>query len=239
MVVLGIGHRRICHGVVSSQTLGIGLTMAGTSSPNMLPADLQLQDQEQRDAIRARLADFAAVPPEAYFYELCYCLCTPQSKAVHAFAVVERLRDVHFMELGWDPTPLLRDPATYIRFHTTKGARLLAARQAWPEIARALATPMPPEEIRDWLVTAVNGFGMKEASHFLRNIGRRGLAIIDRHLLTNLIACGVYTSLPSLHSPKRYRIIERRFRTFSSRVGIDMDELDLLFWSNQAGLILK
>lgn len=213
--------------------------MAGTSIPAVLPQDLQQQYEEQRVAIRARLADFAAVPPEEYFYELCYCLCTPQSKAVHAYAVVERLREGRFMELGWDPTPVLRDPATYIRFHTTKGARLLAARESWPEIARALATPMPPEEIRDWLVRAVNGFGMKEASHFLRNIGRRGLAIIDRHLLTNLVVCGVYRSIPPVHSPKRYRTIERRFRSFSERVGIDMDELDLLFWSKQAGLILK
>lgn len=213
--------------------------MAGASIPNVLPADLQLQYEAQREAIRARLADFTAVPPEAYFYELCYCLCTPQSKAVHAYAVVERLRDGRFMELGWDPTPVLRDPATYIRFHTTKGARLLAARESWPEIAHALATPMPPEEIRDWLVGAVNGFGMKEASHFLRNIGRRGLAIIDRHLLTNLVACGVYRVIPPLHTHKRYRTIERRFRSFSQRVGIDMDELDLLFWSKQAGLILK
>lgn len=207
--------------------------------PSELPPLLQQQYAERREAILNRLAEFAAVPPDDYFYELCYCLCTPQSKAVSAFAVVEQLRADAFMERGWDPTPLLRQPETYIRFHTTKGARLLAARAAWPSIAQALAEPLPPGMTRDWLVRHVNGLGMKEASHFLRNIGRRGLAIIDRHLLTNLLACGVYTRMPLISTQKRYVSVERRFQRFSERVGIDMDELDLLFWSNQAGLILK
>lgn len=194
---------------------------------------------ERKQAIDERLAEFAAVHPDAYFYELCYCLCTPQSKAVSAFAVVQRLQAEQFFEVGWDPTSVLRNPDHYIRFHATKAARLLAARASWPAIADVLASSIPPEAEREWLVQHVNGFGYKEASHFLRNIGRRGLAIIDRHLLTNLVSCGAYARIPVITSKRRYLNVERRFQRYAEHVGIDMDVLDLLFWSEQAGLILK
>lgn len=207
--------------------------------PNTLPQHLAVQFAERREAIQARLRDFASVPASQHFYELCYCLCTPQSKAVHADAVVQALMQGRFLEEGWDPTPLLRDPAHYIRFHRTKGARLLALRAQWDVLGPILRSPMPPDQLREILVREVSGFGMKEASHALRNIGKRGLAIIDRHLITNLVACGVYARPPVLGSIKRYLAVERRFKAYASAVGIDMDELDLLFWSDQAGLILK
>jgi thermostable 8-oxoguanine DNA glycosylase len=38
--------------------------------------------------IRNRLSEFRAVPDTDYFYELAYCLLTPQSSAVHAGRVV-------------------------------------------------------------------------------------------------------------------------------------------------------
>jgi N-glycosylase/DNA lyase len=158
---------------------------------------------------------------------------------VNAFRVVELLQADGFYERGWDPVDLLRQPEHYIRFHATKAKRLLEARSAWPEIAAMLASSLPPTQEREWLVQHVNGFGYKEASHFLRNIGRRGLAIIDRHLLTNLVACGVYARVPDIGTKKRYIVVERRFQRFATRVGLDMDVLDLLFWSEQAGLILK
>jgi N-glycosylase/DNA lyase len=207
--------------------------------PTSLPVHLQRQYDERRGAILARLHDFAAVPRDRYFYELCFCICTPQSKAVHADAVVRELEAGKFFEQGWDPTQLLRRPDRYIRFHVTKGARLLALRRMWTSIDAILDLSQPPALIRRHLIDTVKGLGMKEASHALRNIGARGLAIIDRHLLTNLVACGVYDTPPPLGSVSRYETVERRFGAFASSVGIDMDELDLLFWSDQAGLILK
>jgi N-glycosylase/DNA lyase len=92
---------------------------------------------------------------------------------------------------------------------------------------------------RDAIKEMVNGFGLKEASHFLRNIGHRGLAIIDRHLLTNLVVCGVYDAIPSVATVQRYREVELALLAYSKSVSIDMDELDLLFWCAQTGHILK
>jgi N-glycosylase/DNA lyase len=88
-------------------------------------------------------------------------------------------------------------------------------------------------------VRNVRGLGWKEASHFLRNIGWHDLAILDRHILRNLVRHGVLRSVPATLTRSRYLAIERKFRQFAGAVGISMDELDLLFWSRATGEILK
>jgi N-glycosylase/DNA lyase len=195
---------------------------------------------ERQEGIRQRLEEFTAVPPEEYFYELVYCLLTPQSSAVHAAGAVEALRGAGFPEeRTLDLAAILGDRAHYIRFHHTKARRLREAHESFGEIQPHLAPGRPPREVRDWLASRVKGFGLKESSHFLRNIGHRDLAILDRHILKNLVRHGVLRSLPGSLTARRYRAIEERFARFAAAVGISMDELDLLFWSRETGDILK
>ncbi len=94
-------------------------------------------------------------------------------------------------------------------------------------------------ESREWLIKNVKGLGRKEASHFLRNIGHQDLAILDRHILKNLVRVGAIGRLPKTLTTKRYSAIEQKFLQFSHTIGIPMDELDLLFWSLETGEILK
>ncbi len=209
------------------------------SLPDQLPEDLRILYKERRPAIRRRLADFAAVRPEDWFYELAYCLLTPQSKAAHAGQVVSQLQAIDYQGKGGEVVDILRAPFNYIRFHNVKADRLARLRRGWKETQKLIAGAEDAKTIRDQLAETVNGLGMKEASHFLRNIGYLDLAIIDRHLITNLIHCGVFLELPAPSSPKRYRAIETRFAAYADHIGIPMDELDLLFWSNITGEILK
>ena len=44
--------------------------------------------KERRIAIKKRLKEFSEVRPKDYFYELVYCLLTPQSSAANAEQVV-------------------------------------------------------------------------------------------------------------------------------------------------------
>jgi N-glycosylase/DNA lyase len=201
--------------------------------------DLHRDHRLRGSAIKRRLADFEAVPEAEYFYELAYCLLTPQSSAVNAGRVIERLKTAEFIETGADPTPILRSRDHYIRFHNTKARRLLRAREMFPDIRRAILCGNSPSATRIWLVGNVDGLGWKEASHFLRNIGRRGLAILDRHILKNLVRHGVIRAQPVSLTPSRYEAIEAEFSRFAGVLGIPMDELDLLFWSNATGKILK
>lgn len=179
------------------------------------------------------------MPPSEYFYELCFCLCTPQSKARSADAVVTLLREHGFREQPFDPAGLLRQPEHYIRFHNTKARRLLAVRDQFPDIGAMLGSQREPEQKRRWLVENVNGIGMKEAAHFLRNIGYRDLGILDRHILKHLTACGVFPAVPNVGSLRRYVEAEAAFRSFAAATGIPMDELDLFFWYLEAGEIFK
>src|SRR2546426_6830419 len=190
-------------------------------------------------AIRTRLRDFSQVPPNEYFYELVYCLLTPQSSAVNADKVVRLLREQNFLHRDIDPEPILNRKDCYIRFHRTKARSLVIIKPQFSHVARQLENGSSSAELREWLVKNVRGIGWKEASHFLRNIGHRDLAILDRHILKNLVRFRVMRRLPKTLTPKRYLIIEKRFRRFAREIGIPMDELDLLFWSIETGEILK
>ncbi len=203
------------------------------------PQPLRKEFQRLKPAIKSRLEDFRAVPTTEYFYEMCFCLCTPQSKAEHADIVVKLLKQGDFHRTGFDPMPLLRDPAHYIRFHTTKAKRLLAAREQWSETSFILASNKTAEEKREWLAENINGFGWKEASHYLRNIGYRNLPILDRHILKHLVRCGVFPEVPSIGTRKRYFEAAGAFQRFADDIGIPLDEVDLFFWALEAGLVLK
>jgi N-glycosylase/DNA lyase len=174
-----------------------------------------------------------------------YCLLTPQSSAVNASKVVEKLHSMDFEVRQIETVEVLRHKDHYVRFHNTKARHLARAKALFPDIKQQLMRfPREAEEnevraLRAWLTQNVPGLGWKEASHFLRNIGYRNLAILDRHILRNLQRHGVIRSIPKSLSPKLYAEIEARFQAFAAEVGIDMDALDLLFWSRETGEIRK
>jgi N-glycosylase/DNA lyase len=217
---------------------GVSVVRLRTRTYAAIP-ELLAEFEKKREAIRKRLEDFARVRPDEYFYELAYCICTPQSSAVHAARAVAlmQLADIEWNHI--DPLPYLHQKTHYIRFHKTKAQHLIRARAIFPEIRMALQNGHTSHQLREWLVVNVQGLGWKEASHFLRNIGHRDLAILDRHILRNLKEHRVIRSIPASMTRRRYLDTEQRFLAFAQRVGISVDELDLLFWSRETGEILK
>ena len=209
--------------------------------------ELRAEYAAKRTAIEARLADFRQIgrlADERLFEELCFCLLAVQSKAHSADAA---LRDLVHDGLLW--TGRERQIATYLRhrtrFHNHKAAYIVRARERFfsvdgAPLSRSLGSTPSPQEARAWLVREVDGLGWKEASHFLRNIGRgEDLAILDRHILRNLAWHGVLGRPPESLTPRRYLAIEGRMLRFSDDVGISMASLDLVFWSRETGEIFK
>jgi N-glycosylase/DNA lyase len=201
--------------------------------------ELRVAHAARGPAIRKRLAEFAAVPRDAYFFELVYCLLTPQSSAVNAGEAVAALESLGRFDEPEPVAAILGRRSSYIRFHRTKARRVCEAAARMAEILQAMGEERDAEALRAWLVHNVRGLGWKEASHFLRNVGYRNLAILDRHILRNLRTHGALRSIPAVLTPGRYRTVERAFRRFASAVEIPLDELDLLFWSGATGRILK
>jgi len=202
--------------------------------------ELEHHYQTHKEAIRIRLSEFQSVPPLEYFYELTYCLLTPQSSAAHAEQAVAQLRNAGFRSQYIDPEPILRRKEHYIRFHRTKTRHLLHMKEQFSDITQKLSEPASAFDLREWLVMHIVGLGYKEATHFLRNIGKNdGLAILDRHILRMLERMGVVHSIPKSINKKQYLEIEQRFKIFAKDIGIGVDELDLVFWSMGTGEILK
>jgi N-glycosylase/DNA lyase len=210
-------------------------------NPRYKDIDILLEDyKKKRTAIQQRLNDFRTITRTDYFYELVYCFMTPQSSAVNSAKAQQMLMTHNFQSTEIDPEPLLHQKEYYIRFHKTKAKLLITMKQHYNEILQKILNGDSAFEKRKWLAENVKGIGYKEATHFLRNVGLNdGLAILDRHILKNLKKHGAIRSLPKTLTKKKYLALERRFQQFAKDVGIPIDELDLLFWSNETGEILK
>ena len=131
-----------------------------------------------------------------------------------------------------------------VRFPNNKSKYLYEARRQFSSNGRYLIK----EKIdlkniigsRNWFAKNVKGIGFKEASHFLRNIGfGSDLAILDVHILKNMIKYGIIKTRPKTLTRLKYLELENKLRKFSQEIKIPMDELDLLFWSSETGEIFK
>jgi N-glycosylase/DNA lyase len=108
-------------------------------------------------------------------------------------------------------------------------------------IVERLSAFSDPLERRDWLVKekGIKGLGYKEASHFLRNIGFGGYAILDKHVLACLAALKIIPEAKPPNTRSKYLMVEESLKKLAKRVKIDLDELDLVLWSMKTGEILK
>jgi N-glycosylase/DNA lyase len=202
--------------------------------------ELMEEFRKRKSAIRRRLDEFKAVPRKQYFYELLYCLMTPQSSAVNAAQAQAKFELLDFRRNDVTPARILADKQHYIRFHKTKAKWIEEMKKQYDEVEATIMSDLSAVEKRIWLVNNILGVSYKEATHFLRNIGKNeGLAILDRHIIKNLKYHGVIRSQPKTLTRKNYLRIEKAFHRFASTVKISTDELDLLFWSRETGNILK
>ena len=193
----------------------------------------------KKDDIRKRLREFEETgkgSAEDIFTELCFCILTPQSNARQCDKAIQELkkRGMLFKAPAGAIRPILKGRS---RFHNKKAGYLVSARRSFD---RGILSAGNILDVRKKIVEAIKGVGYKEASHFLRNIGLgKDIAILDRHILKNLKRYGVIGRVPSSISVKSYLNIEQSARSFAGKIGLALEELDLLFWSRETGEIFK
>lgn len=195
--------------------------------------------EERKGIIRKRLSDFTKTKTdEELFAEMAFCILTPQSKAKPCWNSIEELIRTGLLQKG-NETEIKK----YLccRFHNNKASYIVEAREFFNKNREKIKEMMSePLTLREYLVHNIKGFGYKEASHFLRNIGLgKNIAILDRHILKNLVKYGAIKEIPKTLTRKKYLEIEKTMRDFSESVGIPIDELDLLFWSEESGEVFK
>jgi len=213
---------------------------------------LILAYRERRPAIKKRLKEFASLRGAAdkdIFKELCFCILTANAKATSCDRAIEELKRTGLLFTGSRDRIKTRLKG-HARFHNKKAAYIVGARKFFSKPAKNrrpcfdIKTCLDNRDIigtRDWLVEKIKGYGYKEASHFLRNIGLgKDIAILDRHILKNLKRYGVIDKIPdSIGKRSIYLDIEDKARRFSKRISIPLEEMDLLFWSLETGFIFK
>ena len=136
---------------------------------------------------------------EELFTELAFCILTPQSKARSGWKAICNLKEKNLLTCGE-----YRDincELNIVRFKNKKTEYLINAREKFLgngniSLKERLEMHSGIIEKRDWLVNEVKGYGFKEASHFLRNIGLGDdIAILDRHILKNLVFYNVHVKI--------------------------------------------
>ncbi|WP_288862294.1 N-glycosylase/DNA lyase [Sneathia vaginalis] len=178
-----------------------------------------------------------------FFAEIAFCILTPQSKALNAWKIIQTLKENELLFTADSDT--LENYLNSIRFKKTKSKRLVSLREKLSingslEAKKIIFNGDDVFKIREWLVKNIDGFGYKEASHVLRNLGfGENIAILDRHILRNLLKLEVIDEIPKTLTPKKYMDIEEKMRKYSSKIDISMDRLDLLFWYNEVNYLFK
>ncbi|MFW6029351.1 MAG: N-glycosylase/DNA lyase [Halanaerobiales bacterium] len=200
---------------------------------------------ENKSEIKSRLRDFKDswfTNDEDIFTEMAFCVFTPQSKAHAGWNAATQLRDSELLFTGSadEIGPILSSNG--VRFHKNKTRYLLENREKfYPNTKIKLMDYLNDNIItaRENLKRDVKGWGYKEASHFLRNIGFGDeIAILDRHILRTLIGEGVIKEMPS-NLGRDYLLVEKKMLNYCHEVGIEPDAMDLVMWYNVNGEFFK
>ena len=171
-----------------------------------------------------------------WFSELCFCIMTANSTARLGIEIQKALGDGCITMSPAGVESLLRKRghlfarprADYIcraRVHR----KIKAIIESFPDDASA----------REWLVENIFGLGYKESSHFLRNTGHFGVAILDRHILKIMEEYSLIPAVPKTLTRKRYLEIETKLAELAEKVDMPLGVLDFYLWYMRTGEILK
>lgn len=164
--------------------------------------------------------------------ELAFCISTANSSATAGLKFQKSIEGEQLDSISTEKLQkLLKDSG--VRFHNRKAAYIKEALNNFSSIQEALES----EGSRDFLVKNVKGLGLKEASHFLRNIGRKDIAIVDRHIIKCLIEEGHLEN--SSMNTQKYVECEKALQSMAIRRNLCPAELDLHLWYDKTGKILK
>lgn len=191
------------------------------------------------DIVRQRMNEFELLgrgTEEDLFKELCFCILTANYSAERGIRIQKEI-DLGFLSLPLDELARkLRELGH--RYPEIRAKYIVEARKYLGKLKKVLESFDDEALLRDWLVKNVKGLGYKEASHFLRNIGFKNVAIIDFHIIDLLVKYGIIERPRSL-TRKKYMEIEDILRKIAEISGLTLAELDLYLWHMETGKILK
>lgn len=202
---------------------------------------------ERRDEIRGRLGEFERIRHHGtdleWLEEMVFCFFTGGCSARMGMSALEAVKPVL---LTGDQAAIAGALTGVHRYPNARARYVIYSRDELRKhyglkLRNKIESFECPNERRDWLVRdkAIKGLGYKEASHYLRNIGFKGYAILDKHVLNCLKDLKIIDDAKPPNTRAAYLSTEESLKKLAALTGIDMDEIDLVLWSMKTGVILK
>jgi N-glycosylase/DNA lyase len=173
---------------------------------------------------------------DAVFGELCFCLMTANFNAQKSIDIQKKVGKGFATFTQEELEKALSEGGH--RFPKARAAYIVEARKHYHELTELLATEKDDRKIREWLFKNVKGLGMKESSHFLRNLGYGNVAIVDFHIVDLLEREGLIKR-PKTLTPRKYLEIEGVLEDIGRKAGMSLGDLDLYLWCMETGKVLK
>ncbi len=171
----------------------------------------------------------------AWFSELCFCILTANTSAELGLRMQKSLRAMEFATLSEYELSMKLKELGY-RFYNTR-AKYIHENQKFSHTIKKIILEKKEIEKREWLVQNIKGLGYKESSHFLRNVGYKNFAIIDKHIFNLMRKYGITNEIKI--TEKNYVLLENELKKIADKLGMDLARLDLYLWYMETGKILK
>ena len=190
--------------------------------------------------INSRLQEFERIKDNnlrEIFKELCFCIMTANCGAEKCIEIHEKIGDQFLTLTELELQEKFKEYG--YRFPNVRSKFIIEARKFKEDIERKIkSNTILEKELRNWLVKNIKGLGLKEASHFLRNIGYKNCAIVDFHIVDVLANYGLVEK-PKTMTKNKYLEIEDILRELGKSLNLNMAELDLYLWYLETGKVLK
>ena len=203
--------------------------------------------EKKKICIKERLKDFEEVYKKGddidIFLELVFCIFTAGASARMGLRCVDVIKDMVMKASQEELLEKLRGKHLYpdARAGYIVHTRKYLIDSINFKLKEKINSFKDSFERRDFFAAnpGIKGLGYKEGSHFLRNIGFKGYAILDKHIIRSLCEFGYLDNPKPPSTKKKYLLIEEILKQFAIDIGVDFDELDVLLWSRKTGEILK
>jgi N-glycosylase/DNA lyase len=200
--------------------------------------------EEKKDIIKSRLDEFKEVfekgDDRRIFEELTFCILTSAAGPRIGLNALNAIKDglIHGAEeelyMKLENEHKYPEKARFI-----VQTREYLKREYDFELKGLILSFENPIDRRDFFASNrdIRGIGYLQASHFLRNIGFFGYALLDKNVSRSLYELGVIENIRPPSTRNKYIDIENRMKQFADAIEISIDELDLLLWSARTGRI--
>jgi len=194
-------------------------------------------DKKLLKEIRNRLKEFKRIEDEnLLFKELCFCILVANTRLEKTLEIWKKI-DNGFLKYNKKQLSLKLKSLGY-RFYNKRVDYILYNRKL-KKIIKEKIKELSAFYLREWLVKNLKGIGFKEASHFLRNIGFKDFAILDRHILRFLFKNKIINEIPSNLSKRKYLEIENKLKNLANKLNITLSELDFFIFYLETGTLPK